>query len=72
MKLWGGRFEKQPSEVFERFSASLHLDRRLLAADVKGSLAYARELERIGVLTAARTVIGRSIRLMKPSASFWS
>ena len=23
MKLWGGRFEGQPSEVFERFSRSL-------------------------------------------------
>ncbi len=52
MKLWGGRFEKGPSEVFERFSRSLHYDHRLLAADVKGSQVYARELERIGILTA--------------------
>ena len=53
MKLWGGRFEKGPSEVFERFSRSLHYDRRLLAADVKGSQVYACELERLGILTAA-------------------
>ena len=53
MKLWGGRFEKGPSEVFERFSGSLHYDRRLLAADVRGSQAFARELERAGILTAA-------------------
>ncbi len=53
MKLWGGRFEKGPSEVFERFSGSLHYDRRLFAADIKGSQAFARELERVGVLTAA-------------------
>ncbi|MBI3695411.1 MAG: argininosuccinate lyase [Acidobacteria bacterium] len=53
MKLWGGRFEKGPSEVFERFSGSLHYDRRLLAADVQGSQAFARELERAGILTAA-------------------
>ena len=29
MKLWGGRFEEGPSEVFERFSGSLDFDRRL-------------------------------------------
>ena len=27
MKLWGGRFEEGPSEVFERFSGSLDFDR---------------------------------------------
>ena len=27
MKLWGGRFEAGPSEVFERFSGSLHFDK---------------------------------------------
>ena len=52
MKLWGGRFEGGPSEVFERFSGSLHFDRRLLDADVRGSQAFARELERVGILTA--------------------
>jgi argininosuccinate lyase len=53
MKLWGGRFETGPSEVFERFSNSLHFDRRLLAADVRGSQAFARSLARAGVLTEA-------------------
>ena len=32
MKLWGGRFEGGPSEIFERFSGSLHFDRRLIDA----------------------------------------
>ena len=52
MKLWGGRFEKGPSEVFERFSGSLHYDHRLWQADIRGSQAFARELERQGILTA--------------------
>jgi len=51
VKLWGGRFETGPSEVFERFSNSLHFDRRLLDADVRGSQAFARSLTRAGVLT---------------------
>ena len=53
MKLWGGRFETGPSEVFERFSNSLHFDRRLIDADVRGSQAFARSLTRAGVLTEA-------------------
>ena len=52
MKLWGGRFETGPSEVFERFSGSLHFDRRLIDADIRGSQAFARALEDIGILTA--------------------
>ncbi|HET8549592.1 MAG TPA: argininosuccinate lyase, partial [Bryobacteraceae bacterium] len=50
MKLWGGRFEEKPSEVFERFSGSLHFDRRLLNADIRGSQAWARALGRVGIL----------------------
>jgi len=53
MKLWGGRFEAGPSEVFEQFSKSLQVDGRLLQADVRGSQAFARALHRVGILTAA-------------------
>jgi argininosuccinate lyase len=53
MKLWGGRFAEGPSEVFERFSGSLHFDRRLIDADIRGSQAFARALEKVGILTAA-------------------
>src|ERR1051326_4799429 len=52
MKLWGGRFEEGPSEVFERFSGSLHFDRRLIDADIRGSQAFARALEGVKILTA--------------------
>ena len=53
MKLWGGRFETGPSEVFEQFSGSLHFDGKLIFADVRGSQAFARALERAGILSAA-------------------
>ena len=52
MKLWGGRFEEGPSEVFERFSRSLDFDRRLIEADIRGSQAFARALESVGIVTA--------------------
>ena len=52
MKLWGGRFEGASDELMERFNASIGFDRRLWAADIEGSMAYARALERAGLLSA--------------------
>jgi argininosuccinate lyase len=52
MKLWGGRFESGPGEVFERFGNSLAFDRRLIDCDIRGSQAFARALEKVGILTA--------------------
>ena len=52
MKLWGGRFETGPSQVFEQFSGSLHFDRKLIFADIEGSQAFARALAQQGILSA--------------------
>ena len=41
---WGGRFQSAPAELMERFNASIGFDRKLLAVDVAGSVAYARAL----------------------------
>ncbi len=49
MKLWGGRFESGPAELFERYSGSLHFDKELFEADVEGSRAFARALEQVGI-----------------------
>ena len=51
-KLWGGRFAKEPNELLWAYNASIDFDRRLYAADIAGSIAYARALERVGVLAA--------------------
>lgn len=51
MKLWGGRFETGPSEVFERFSRSIQFDWKLIEADIEGSKAWARALARVGILS---------------------
>ena len=52
-KLWGGRFEKGPGERLENFSRSLQFDYRLALADIRGTKAYAGELQRAGILTRA-------------------
>ncbi|HME10157.1 MAG TPA: argininosuccinate lyase [Bryobacteraceae bacterium] len=70
MKLWGGRFETGPSEVFERFSGSLHFDRRLIDADCRGSQAFARALERAGILTGAeRTQLEQCFEQIRTEAA---
>ncbi len=55
MKLWGGRFETGPSELFEDFSGSLRFDQKLIFADIKGSQAFARALGRQGILAPEET-----------------
>jgi argininosuccinate lyase len=53
IKLWGGRFE-QPTDAFvEAFTASVHFDQRLYKHDIAGSIAHARMLCHVGVLTKA-------------------
>lgn len=49
MTLWGGRFDGDPDEILWRYTAS-QVDRRLLAADVRGSLAHVAMLAETGIL----------------------
>ena len=51
-KLWGGRFEKGPGTKLEAFSRSLPFDYRLAQADIVGTKAYVRALERERVLSS--------------------
>jgi argininosuccinate lyase len=70
MKLWGGRFESEPSEVFERFSGSLDFDRRLIDADLRGSQAFARALGRAGILSPEeRAAIVSALDAIREEAS---
>ena len=52
VNLWGGRFEEAASDLLRRFNDSFSFDRELFAADVEGSIAWAKALEKAGVLTA--------------------
>ncbi|MCG2634777.1 MAG: argininosuccinate lyase [Gammaproteobacteria bacterium] len=48
---WAGRFTEATDEFVERFTASVTFDQRLYAEDIAGSMAHARMLTRVGVLT---------------------
>ncbi len=55
MKLWGGRFEKDTDSLVEDFHSSISFDQRLYKHDIRGSVAHARMLGRIGILTTDET-----------------
>ncbi len=50
-KTWGGRFGQATDQRVESFTSSLDYDRRLYAHDIRGSIAHARMLAHVGVLT---------------------
>jgi argininosuccinate lyase len=50
---WSGRFAEPVSERVKRYTASVDFDRRLAGADIAGSLAHARMLAEVGVLSRA-------------------
>ena len=52
-KAWGGVFSEATSAQVERFTESVSFDRRLYAQDIAGSIAHARMLAHVGLLTDA-------------------
>jgi len=49
--LWGGRFQVPTSEIVLEYSQSVSYDSRLYRYDIWGSLAHARMLKKVGILT---------------------
>lgn len=50
-RLWGSRFQKEPSKSAQDFTSSLKFDKRLAAYDVKGSIAHIQMLGECGLIT---------------------
>src|SRR4249919_3120428 len=69
-KLWGGRFSGETDPHFESFNSSFRFDRRLLDADLLGSIAQAGALERAGVIDPkeAQAIIGGLNQLREHAA----
>lgn len=51
-KLWGGRFTGAVDPIMEKFNASIHYDKRMWKADIEGSMAYVKALEKAKLVTA--------------------
>jgi len=52
-KPWSGRFSAPTDAFVEAFTASVNFDQRLYEYDIQGSIAHARMLAHVGVLTEA-------------------
>ncbi|MDM8548395.1 argininosuccinate lyase [Candidatus Venteria ishoeyi] len=52
-KPWTGRFTAPTNQFVEAFTASVDFDQRLYHYDIMGSIAHARMLAKVGVLTEA-------------------
>jgi len=50
-QMWGGRFERGPDPAAGRFTESVSFDARLWREDIEGSVAHARMLAAVGIIT---------------------
>ena len=50
-KLWGGRFTEGTNAFVQAFTASVDFDQKLAAYDIEGSIAHAKMLHKVGILT---------------------
>ncbi|WP_432471241.1 argininosuccinate lyase [Amphritea sp. HPY] len=50
---WGGRFNEPTDAFVARFTASVEFDQRMFRQDIQGSVAHAKMLAKVGVLTDA-------------------
>lgn len=48
---WGGRFSEPVDAFVARFTASVEFDQRMAKQDIQGSVAHAKMLTKVGVLT---------------------
>ncbi len=51
--MWGGHFKADPAPLMAQINASVGFDKRLAAHDIAGSVAHARMLAAVGLLSAA-------------------
>ena len=50
--MWKGRFKQPTSELLKKFSESVSYDWRLYKHDIQGSIAHAKGLAHIGIISA--------------------
>ncbi len=51
MKLWGGRFSKNTDSEVNDFNSSIRFDARMYRQDIRGSIAHATMLGKVGVIS---------------------
>ncbi|KFP78323.1 Argininosuccinate lyase, partial [Acanthisitta chloris] len=69
-KLWGGRFSGSTDPIMEMLNASINYDQRLSEVDIQGSMAYAKALEKAGILS--KTELEKILSGLEKISEEWS
>ncbi|XP_009883516.1 PREDICTED: argininosuccinate lyase-like [Charadrius vociferus] len=69
-KMLGGRFVGSTDPVMEMLSASITTDQRLAEVDIQGSMAYAKALEKAGILS--KTELEKILSGLEKISEEWS
>ena len=65
-RTWGGRFAESPAEIVRQFTESVSFDWRLYRQDIAGSIAHAKGLAKVGIITKAEArKIERGLRAIQ-------
>ena len=54
--VWGARFSKNTSEVFEKIGASIDVDKRLFEEDILGSTIHTKMLIKQNIISKKRGI----------------
>ena len=68
-RMWSGRFDRGPDEIFDQFQRSFSFDRRLMAYEIAVDRAWAHAIEGAGILTMRRSYKKFLPRLMQLRAA---
>uniref|UniRef100_A0A669P638 Argininosuccinate lyase n=1 Tax=Phasianus colchicus TaxID=9054 RepID=A0A669P638_PHACC len=69
-KLWGGRFSGSTDPIMEMLNSSIACDQRMSEVDIQGSMAYAKALEKAGILT--KTELEKILSGLEKISEEWS
>jgi argininosuccinate lyase len=50
-QMWGGRFSSKPAELMQQINQSITFDRKLYAQDIAGSIAHAKMLAKVKIIS---------------------
>jgi len=50
-QMWGGRFSSKPAELMQQINQSITFDKKLYAQDIAGSIAHAKMLAKVKIIT---------------------
>ncbi len=54
-KMWGGRFEKKPSDLMQEINQSISFDQKLYKQDIAGSIAHAKMLSAVKIISKSES-----------------